>query len=462
MPDRPTNDPGSLYHKWYLSCGRQFVVIALLSLAIALSYFASHYWLRCQYECLARPIYSQALKIYRIGTAPDDPKLSLLYRGDPIDRDSIATAATPFDSGKQVAVLGTLEEYQGILDEANGAIESQAAAVLQSIAPDEAADINRLRLENLLPSERRGDEDSPFFELETAEQESLEKLLLSGSYASLPGFFQGRSLHYYEDVSFGDVDSAEQPKLVETRIKFVNDELDELGYQKKRSRALAANELDLLHTQAQEWQDNLLKRINETLSASGVLDSTRENATPRAALNQAFHQSLTDTVFLETGYFWLVSKYKWMEFVYWTWFGVLTQALIMHGMHLVGGRKGQLWQPDEFLRILAKLVYAPMITVAVFFGIGHLGDSQSLQEYANASMFPVLVAFALGMYPNTVIRAFKKIVESILKGDVSSGAAPPPLPEKTSVPKRSAPKTIDALKASIRETLQAPLEESKQ
>jgi len=192
---------------------------------------------------------------------------------------------------------------------------------------------------------------------------------------------------------------------------------------------------------------NTVARADSTLTLDQLLTS----------LSDTFAQELQDVAAAETGSFWLLGRYRWWEMIFWVWFGVVVSALIQLAPPLLGSNASGPWEPRETAVVLAKVFYAPILALAVFFMAGQFGLGQfEMQEMGRSSPAILGVAFLLGLFPNTTWRIVRDLCTRLFREDLREGAPPKtPTPAPVTVSTTVSMKdgkpayTVDDLKRNI-------------
>jgi len=184
----------------------------------------------------------------------------------------------------------------------------------------------------------------------------------------------------------------------------------------------------------------------------------------RRGFEADLHRQLYTVTLSEAGFLWFFGAWRWWELVWWTVFGVMTMGIFQIANHAMFGKAmdGTSFDPRDALRVLARLFYAPVLTV-VFFWLALATDLVDPSTvFATNSFGALAVAFLLGLAPNHLMRLMLRTLEVVVRGGdkdrTDQQKAPPArrieaLPESTeSVP------TVSELKARLRSLVRAPLE----
>ncbi|HUG11640.1 MAG TPA: hypothetical protein VMM36_11530 [Opitutaceae bacterium] len=183
-----------------------------------------------------------------------------------------------------------------------------------------------------------------------------------------------------------------------------------------------------------------------------------------ARVNSHVRADLVAITHSELGSFWLIGRYRWMEIVMWVWFGVFIKGLIDLGL-VVAGLKSRHYEPREFLRLLGKFVYAPVLALGLFFLSTFIGAGREAFELGRSSPAVLGFALTLGIFPNTAFRIIQDLATRLFRDELTSSEKEgKPLPARTRVDtpdfSRRPPGsliTVDQLKASVTAHITGPL-----
>ena len=131
---------------------------------------------------------------------------------------------------------------------------------------------------------------------------------------------------------------------------------------------------------------------------------------------------------------------------------------------LLGRGGDETWEPRETLVVFPKLIYAPLLVLAVLFMAGTFGIGQlELAELSRSSPSILGVAFILGLFPNTAWRIIKDLCTRIFRDDLREGGAKSATPQTVTVSSAVTVKdgqavyTVEDLKRNVGEHVTAVL-----
>ncbi len=138
--------------------------------------------------------------------------------------------------------------------------------------------------------------------------------------------------------------------------------------------------------------------------------------------NQRLHGELQHISEKEVGFFWIIGAYRWLELALWTCFGVFTHNLYWIGMYCAGKREDveNPWNPNNTPRDFARLLYAPLLTIALFMIAEYAGFTREASELNRSTLVPLGIAFILGLFPNTAYRIISRIPTTLFQKEVTS------------------------------------------
>lgn len=108
-------------------------------------------------------------------------------------------------------------------------------------------------------------------------------------------------------------------------------------------------------------------------------------------------------------YFWLNSDMKYLEVIFWSIFGVLASLLYFISEAI----RNDNFKAEEIPVYLAKVAYAPLITLVIVFSYKLLTGSVS---FNNTSLELLVFSFILGFFSGRAIEMLNKIKDVILPG----------------------------------------------
>jgi hypothetical protein len=135
---------------------------------------------------------------------------------------------------------------------------------------------------------------------------------------------------------------------------------------------------------------------------------------------------LTNTRFKVESYFWLIGPFVYLEIVFCAVFGVLSSLLFNMG-HIIKNSTTDLadprttFDPSEVPYQVAKLLYAPICTLAVILGYNFFKD----ENIADISSSKGVIAFAFicGFYSGRLIALMDRLKEVLLPTEANPTAA---------------------------------------
>jgi len=108
-------------------------------------------------------------------------------------------------------------------------------------------------------------------------------------------------------------------------------------------------------------------------------------------------------------YFWLFGEKKYIEVIFWAVFGVLANLIYYASENMRTGR----FRPDELPVYVAKLIYAPWVTLVIILGYDIVfTSSQSGPE--NYSYGLIVFSFVLGFFSGRAVGLLSKLKDAIL------------------------------------------------
>ncbi|MGC4071590.1 MAG: hypothetical protein QM760_03600 [Nibricoccus sp.] len=234
-------------------------------------------------------------------------------------------------------------------------------------------------------------------------------------------------------------------------------------YQPGTLRELSEAEKKAVAAYFAGWDQRVVEQL-------GVQLKDNETASLPKAIklaNKALTNELTAIVRAETSSFWLMGRWRWLEMIWWVWFGILTQALVQHGLRLVGIMEGQIWQPGELLRTFAKFFYAPLLALSLFFLAEFIGSAKEAVEFSRNSPATLGICLILGLFPNTAYRIIKEVSTTVFRSNLTTSSPPMAAPSTAVVNIDVTHKasggvyTLDRLKENVAAHITAPLQPQK-
>jgi len=520
---KPKDDKqGDARHRWpdtwwfraYLSQRAHFVVFCLVGVAIVLCYLLSHCWRWESYwEGIKNPA-RNAFRIFKVGPSDDGHRWVLLVKGR--EETSLDTLPDmPFGLQHMASVHGVLSHYRHLAEGASRVYERRRVAFLRRfhyamgyhvlaldemglaesgvelrLSPETFRYLQALQgfsfvdgfaeqLRNRIiydPAEQQHSQnkenDSPSDPNEEKDSSDTSNDVVVDS--NHPRELENTSTWAYEarDAAFTSLSAGRSYPL----------RFNALNINGVR-RYPTAQEKEAFERRFQEWNRELQQwfAVHET-SPAEVGDQADPNAPSSRAgsdpntvgtvsltqvqkqANEDLAQALLDTLRVETRPLWLLGHYRWMEIVFWVWFGVFTHCLASQSKHLVQSHAhGGAWRPSETWRSLSKLIYAPLLAMALFFLAAVIEQENTALAFGRNSWATLGISFLIGMYPNTVYRVLKHALPNLLQDKIAhtdrGKAAPETVVAKIDVShkKEGGVYTLDQLKHNVAEVVTSSL-----
>lgn len=126
---------------------------------------------------------------------------------------------------------------------------------------------------------------------------------------------------------------------------------------------------------------------------------------------------IQNTRFRVKSYFWLAGPHTYLEVIFWTIFGVITSILFYISSAIANGIG---FRAQESPGHLAKIVYAPFISLIIIFSYNVISNPDSFID-VNASKGTLIISFLLGFYSSRAMKLLDKIKDVVLPyGDKTS------------------------------------------
>ncbi|HTY11533.1 MAG TPA: carboxypeptidase-like regulatory domain-containing protein [Bacteroidota bacterium] len=117
-----------------------------------------------------------------------------------------------------------------------------------------------------------------------------------------------------------------------------------------------------------------------------------------------------DAIYIRTqSYFWLSGDEKYIEVIFWTIFGVLASVLYFSSEAM----RGLEFRKEEFYVYVAKVFYAPLISLVIVFSYSLLTASNDV-KYDSTSVELLAISFVLGFFSGRAIELLNRLKEVIL------------------------------------------------
>lgn len=126
---------------------------------------------------------------------------------------------------------------------------------------------------------------------------------------------------------------------------------------------------------------------------------------------------IQNTRFRVKSYFWLAGPHTYLEVIFWTIFGVIASILFYISAAIANGIG---FRAQESPGHLAKIVYAPFISLIIIFSYNVISNPDSFID-VNASKGTLIISFLLGFYSSRAMKLLDKIKDVVLPyGDQTS------------------------------------------
>lgn len=119
---------------------------------------------------------------------------------------------------------------------------------------------------------------------------------------------------------------------------------------------------------------------------------------------------IQNTRFRVKSYFWLVGPHTYLEVIFWTIFGVITSILFYISSAIANGIG---FRAEESPGHLAKIVYAPFISLIIIFSYNVISNPDSFID-VGASKGTLIISFLLGFYSSRAMKLLDKIKDVVL------------------------------------------------
>lgn len=188
-----------------------------------------------------------------------------------------------------------------------------------------------------------------------------------------------------------------------------------LGY-RKVTEISSTEVLDSFTTQVNELASNINKYFNlcGAVTSPSITEPSPSTA-PEHCEGQDFHSDLAALLKTELGFFWSFGPWLWLEIIWLTILGVLTECATRLGAQYTGRDPDtKYWDPRESVRTLLKLFSAPITSVVIIWTLFYtdLIETQTNLEDGSIGAY-VPLAFILGLFPNLGYALLERIAKAI-------------------------------------------------
>jgi hypothetical protein len=437
-----------------------FTILAVASLLI-LAYFASHSekLTQASYWRSIGPIVTNGVRILEFGMTPDGGQVAVLHGGTRLNSPTNLPALT-FDAHRSSAVQGLVENYAGHARWMNASLERSGSEFLAAFRPsDSHFSIPMSHFGGNLGRAEIRIARSQFSELKTNTgfllARSGKALLLHGQVydPQLKSALVALTPPSPAAVPIGK-GSQPEPKAgpitgeVLRQIVGKGTEVAEAAKLGGLRPLRETDERPAIEAYFRGWTETMVKVLAEKAGLRVAHQNTVALLTPpteRTAANELLtvliqhtlrmHAEMTEIIRAETGPVWLAGRFRWLEIMFWAWFGVFVYELIYLGTHLTNKAPEALWRPGQTLRMGAKLVYAPLLACVLFLGVDYFLSEAQAHEVAKNGKVVLVIAFVIGLFPNTAFRMVSNLVKVWLREDIADGKQRVPQAEPVVVKK---------------------------
>ena len=402
-----------IYRGLYLSVSGQFLTLLLLVALVVWAYFKAHdHYENCYWDSI-EPTAREGFASYGVGLDAKGEFYELQYDGEPLAPGDISVRSM-FGLERSASIRGILNRYRGAAAAANHSLNENETVFRGCFVENRTTGFTApLSAFGGPPGlvELRISQPA-FARLEDLRGERLRRtaaaLLLSQD--GFDGALSGTLTHPPKTPAEGNLPEKIVQDAVQEGILLTN------GVITGSRRPL--NEKDeraAIQRYFADWASDAKEGLATALPANQ--QDLSDAILPK--LNESLTKDLLKVAKVENGDLWLVGKFRWLEIIFWTWFGVFTQSLVQHGIALVGGRRDEVWQPRENLRTVAKMFYGPALIVALFFLRDYLTAGTESLEFAYNTPATLGIAFILGMFPTTAYRLLRQVTTTVFRSDLT-------------------------------------------
>jgi len=177
----------------------------------------------------------------------------------------------------------------------------------------------------------------------------------------------------------------------------------------KRDIELSDNQITILKS-----FDNDPVRVNKYLEGFGITETLTSNTV------EPFISNLNGRSFEIKSFFWFKGDLIYLEVLLWALFGVLCNTLY-HSSEFLKDKK---FSSDENIVYLAKIIYAPIISLVIVFSFNSISSNNGL--ISNNSYGVIVVSFILGFFSGRSIVFLDKLKDLIIPGSLKKDRADVP------------------------------------
>lgn len=408
--------PRSLRKLW-LSCAWQFIGLLVLAVLVALVYWRSHCLHKDDYQTSVTKLTAASLQSFRLRLSESNSEIELAQDGKAV-RDVGALAAAPFGLEKQASFKGTLNKYLAVAKGLTAAFRSRRDDLLAQFQTEHGGALRSLPMSAVGVVSTNSNWRWRFSDLEyqaLAARKNVDFWLNLQRTLPSKGCFAPQMTT--EIIVTGDGKPDAKQPLVE---RIIGQSLAEGMLMAKQSPG--KDELPVPAEAKAQMQAYFATALREIAASAAVTNSPTTVEQLLNTKSENLNCELSEVVQGELGGLWLLGYYRWFEIIFWVWFGVMTNGLIIHGYFLVGANRGSIYEPRESLRVLAKLFYAPLLALALFFLATFISAGQEAIALGSSSPVQLGFAFVLGLFPNQAYQLLKDLATRWFSEKIRAGA----------------------------------------
>lgn len=395
--------------RFWLSRVCHMFIILSMGLVLLAIYIRTHYIGETPYRNSITNLASGAFRLFQLQKNADGSAVILTQAGQPIRLDPESLPKAPFGLEKFDSYRGTLNHYAGVAAEITAYYQARKDALLQATQTIQSD----VRFPASIFGATNGD-----LRIEVpgiASQQLSAKHLDQFTQSAVSALNSGRA--WYPSLpSLQEIEPTGSEAVNTGATESIEDQAPTArgrGYDGIPPSCTAAIQNYFSH-----WASDLAAQLGDTPPVA----RDNQTVTLRHVLNNQsarLHADLTKVAEGEAGSFWLMGPYRWWEIIFWVWFGVITVSLIQLAPFIRGSKTENRWEARETWVVFAKLFYAPVLALVIFFVLGHLGIGQTeLSEFGRGSLVTLGVAFILGAFPHTSWRIIRDLCVRMFRDDL--------------------------------------------
>lgn len=437
-----------VYHLFFLS-----VILGIFGIL----YFWSHQEYEEDYKEAIRNAGEAHFRGYAITLNPEKGDYSLKIDGNELQLDSLQA---PFEMEAFSSFKGTLTEFSSIAESINSQMDRHRVE-LKSVLQSVGTRFYRIPLAFLGENQA----SNLHFSIENTQVQRIENATGEHFYPVARAVLLSAKLFDENAANLvtEPMDADSNEFHVNNMIKCIASRYDGKiieGPNMEVNKAVVAYFERLERERVAFIQDYIVGEKKDSDNGNEKYKSSNTVVSAVLALNNHYQKKFVELLQIELGTFWLVGDFRWLELIFWVWFGVLTKSIIDVGVALVGLRKAP-FEPRYLFRTLAKLFYAPVLAFGIFFLASFIGADKESREFFRGSLTTLGLALLLGMFPNTAFRIIKDVATRVFREDLRTSSQKEPKEASTNKATTFRPTTepyhLDKLTENVYEHMQAPL-----